>query len=326
MSCFNIYTNELEEIFFNSYKNNYTGYNDNIMPAKYGLGSYSLFTTEHLHFSHSLFALKQDINIESTNQESLFFITIINDGNFHLKNKNHDIDLLNNGVYLGFNSEGASYSSMLLRNEKNEKIQTFSFYFFREQLLDYLIELDATELIHKVKVMGKMEIIKDIHLSIKSNYIIQKLMQNPYNGHLKNIYFESVVYELLISLLTDLCPQKPKEMFLSDGDKDILHKAKNILLSDLQNPPTIEELSKMVPMNQSKLKSGFKVLFDNTIRNVLIEQRLEQAFKNLKKSDMSIWEIAHESGYENVSYFITIFRKKYGKTPGQIRKERRFYW
>ncbi len=283
-----------------------------------------LYATEHLNFSSIYFALQNNISIQSTNQESVFLITVMYSGNTYIKedNKYSGMDLLNHDVYLSFYPKGISYSSIL---PKDQKLQVFSFFFSKEQLIDYLIEFNAISLIDKINTIEKMEIIQHISLSIKSNYIIQKLIQNPYNGHLKNIYFESVVYELLISILTDLCPQKPKNILLSEGDKDILYKAKNILLSDLQNPPTIEELSKMVPMNQSKLKSGFKILFNNTIHKTLTEQRMEQAFENLKNLDMSVWEIAHEAGYENVSNFINVFRKKFGKTPGDMRRDKSFY-
>ncbi len=324
MSYFNLYMHELEEIFFNSHKENFRGHQGSLLPSKYGIGTYSLFATEHFHFANSVMSLREDTQISSTNQESLFFIMIMHGSDFHIQDldKGLDIDLNNKKVYLGFNAAGSSLSSLLLKNQKNN---IFSFYLSKEQLLNYLIEFDAVSLIKKVEAIETTEFFHNVKLSINSNYIIQKLMYNPYNGTLKNIYVESLINELLISLLTDLCPTKTKKVLLSEGDKEILHKAKEILLNDLQNPPTIEKLAQLLPINQSKLTSGFRILFDRTIHQTLTEKRMEQAYENLKNLDMAIWEIAHEAGYTNVSNFINVFKQYYGKTPGQIRKNRHLY-
>ena len=205
LSYFNLYTNELEEIFFDTYTNNTKGYNSIDMPKRYGTGACSLYATEHLNFSSIYFALQNNISIQSTNEESVFLITVMYSGNTYIKedNKYGGMDLLNHDVYLSFYPKDISYSSIL---PKNQKLQVFSFFFSKEQLINYLIEFNAIALIHKINTIEKME----------------------------------------------------------------------------------------------------------------------QAFENLKNLDMSIWEIAHEAGYENVSNFINVFRKKFGKTPGDMRKERSF--
>lgn len=47
----------------------------------------------------------------------------------------------------------------------------------------------------------------------------------------------------------------------------------------------------------------------------VVEQKLIYAEQLLAKGDTKVYEAANFLGYHNVSYFIRIFRKKYGYTP-----------
>jgi AraC-like DNA-binding protein len=53
----------------------------------------------------------------------------------------------------------------------------------------------------------------------------------------------------------------------------------------------------------------------------LLDVRMNSAERLLTESDMPIGKIIHALGYENESYFHTQFKKRYGKTPLNLRKE-----
>lgn len=55
---------------------------------------------------------------------------------------------------------------------------------------------------------------------------------------------------------------------------------------------------------------------------IVQEKRLSAADHLLRRTDMSVSEIAYECGYQNVSFFYRIFKKEYGSTPHEYRK----YW
>ena len=82
----------------------------------------------------------------------------------------------------------------------------------------------------------------------------------------------------------------------------------------------------MVSINQDKLKKGFKTLFGNTIFKTLTQERMKIAYSQMQRDDMSVGEVAYGTGYENVSNFISVFKREFGKTPGEMRKERSFYY
>jgi AraC-like DNA-binding protein len=91
--------------------------------------------------------------------------------------------------------------------------------------------------------------------------------------------------------------------------------AKEYLISDLQNSPTIKELAKYVALNEHNLKTGFKEIYGKTIHAFVKDYKMSKARELILKREFQIAEIADQLGYTNVSHFIDAFKKKFGVTP-----------
>jgi AraC-like DNA-binding protein len=91
--------------------------------------------------------------------------------------------------------------------------------------------------------------------------------------------------------------------------------AKEYLISDLQNAPTIKELAKHVALNEHNLKTGFKEIYGKTIHAFVKDYKMSKARELILKREFQIAEIADQLGYTNVSHFIDAFKKKFGVTP-----------
>lgn len=91
--------------------------------------------------------------------------------------------------------------------------------------------------------------------------------------------------------------------------------AKEHLIADLQNAPTIAELAKHVALNEYNLKTGFKEIYGKTIHAFLKDYKMSKARELILKREFQIAEIADQLGYTNVSHFIDAFKKKFGVTP-----------
>ena len=91
--------------------------------------------------------------------------------------------------------------------------------------------------------------------------------------------------------------------------------AKEFLIKDLNNAPTIKELAKEVALNEHNLKTGFKEIYGKTIHSFLKDYKMSKARELILKREFQIAEIADQLGYTNVSHFIEAFKNKYGVTP-----------
>lgn len=108
---------------------------------------------------------------------------------------------------------------------------------------------------------------------------------------------------------------------LSRDEMDKLREARLIMKERLVDPPTLIELSRLIGLNDYKLKAGFKELYGTTVFGYLKDERLRQAMLMLQTGRVNVGEAACAVGYLNPSYFAEAFRSKYGVNPGLFIKE-----
>lgn len=150
---------------------------------------------------------------------------------------------------------------------------------------------------------------------------LQQILQCPFHGITKRMYLESKVWELMALLieqelaLHETQNSTPRTHLLKPDDVDRIHQARDILLQQINDPPSLVELARQVGLNDCTLKRGFRQVFGTTAFGYLHNYRLEQARQLLEERRLNISEIAQAIGFANRSYFAAAFRKKFGVTP-----------
>ncbi|MBE9167044.1 helix-turn-helix transcriptional regulator [Pleurocapsales cyanobacterium LEGE 06147] len=147
---------------------------------------------------------------------------------------------------------------------------------------------------------------------------LQQIWYCPYQGMFKRLYLESKVLELLALQLIQLVDRE--NVLRSYGnlrghDLDCIYHAKEILTQNLDNPPSLLELARLVGLNDRKLKQGFHQVFNTTPFAYLRHYRLEWARQLLMDSEISIEQVAKAVGYRDRSRFAAAFRKQFGINP-----------
>ena len=164
---------------------------------------------------------------------------------------------------------------------------------------------------------------KNIPTTGEMKLILSQLQNMDLMGYAKDIYAESKVLELLalqLHCIDSLNKNKCNMVYPRNYNIDKIHEARVLLLSDINNPPTINDLSRITGLNEKKLQFGFKEVYNQTIYGCLFEHKMDLARRLLLDTEKTIYEIALECGYEHVSHFTTAFKKRFGITPGGIRK------
>ncbi len=124
---------------------------------------------------------------------------------------------------------------------------------------------------------------------------------------------------LMFFTLFSKCTLKEKRQ----KDSKSLEKMKSIITYIEQNymdKITIDDIAKELGLSQSHFMKFFKNTMGTTFTNYLNDYRLTLASRLLASSDSSILDIAAEAGFENLSYFNRLFKKRFGVTPREYRK------
>ena len=193
-------------------------------------------------------------------------------------------------------------------------IESRKFYFFIEEQLEQI----PVQLKEVIKGKQGTFLLQIYRMTPEIQMAIQQVLNCPYQGIIKQFYLEGKANELIAltlqQLLTDT--KKPNQYpTLPKSDVDRIYQAKEILLSNLNNPPSLMTLAKLVGLNDYKLKLGFRQVFGTTAFGYLRECRMLEARRQLLETDLNVTEVARTVGYASESSFSTAFRKKFGVTP-----------
>ncbi|MBD6619067.1 helix-turn-helix transcriptional regulator [Komarekiella sp. 'clone 1'] len=148
--------------------------------------------------------------------------------------------------------------------------------------------------------------------------IAQQIINCPFQGMTKRMYLQAKVLELVALQLAPILSAQNKlqpSPRLKPDTIARIHYAKEILLSRLENPPSLLELSQIVGVSDRTLRRGFKEMFGTTVFGYLSNIRMEQAEQLLREGKLSVAEVANLSGYSQQGHFAAAFKRKFGITP-----------
>ncbi|WP_313386150.1 AraC family transcriptional regulator [Chishuiella sp.] len=140
--------------------------------------------------------------------------------------------------------------------------------------------------------------------------IIYEIQENTYKGKNEHFYLQNKFKELL--LLLHFSSLESNDIHNSDRQKIL--QAKEYLDRNYNKITSIKELSKIVFLNEFKLKKGFKEFVGKSIHNYEISLKMKMSLIILENKK-SVNETSFILGYRNPSHFINTFKKYYGYTP-----------
>lgn len=148
--------------------------------------------------------------------------------------------------------------------------------------------------------------------------VLHQILHCPFQSITKKLHLESKVWELMALLIEQEQERhqgKGCSPRLKPDDVDRIHQARDILLRQLDQPPSLLDLARQVGLNDCTLKRGFRQVFGTTAFGCLHDHRLEQARRLLQERRLNVSEVANTVGFANRSYFAAAFRKKFGVSP-----------
>lgn len=147
--------------------------------------------------------------------------------------------------------------------------------------------------------------------------VLNQMINFNLNSSVEKLYLKGKIYELLSLYFNhggdadiEQCP------FLVDEQNVLkIRKAKDIIIANMTEPPSLQDLANEVELNLKKLKTGFKQIYGDSVYSFLFDYKMEVARKLLETNQYNVNEVGLKVGYSTSSHFIAAFKKKYGTTP-----------
>jgi len=186
-----------------------------------------------------------------------------------------------------------------------------------------LFSIDGNLLFKYNSLKGENPIIeaKEINATIK--LILNQITTRQTNEVLRPIFIKGKVYELLSYYFSTTTTDNNSESCPYIANEETISKikhAKQLIIKEMINPPSLSELAKEVGLNIKKLKSEFKEVYGVPVFTFLLNYKMELGKQLLLEQQLNVNEIALQLGYSTSSHFIAAFKRKYGITPKQFSK------
>jgi AraC-like DNA-binding protein/mannose-6-phosphate isomerase-like protein (cupin superfamily) len=139
----------------------------------------------------------------------------------------------------------------------------------------------------------------------------------------EKIYFESLLNQLIANLIRDFPPKmmSSKELVRNKKRKEDVDNIVAYIEKNYKNKISLEELSSFSGYHESYISQIVKQQLGINYYEYLTRIRLREATYDLTDLKRKISDIALSHGFSDVKAFNIAFKKNFGKTPSEYRKQ-----
>ncbi|OPJ63991.1 response regulator transcription factor [Clostridium oryzae] len=119
-----------------------------------------------------------------------------------------------------------------------------------------------------------------------------------------------------INRLTQYLIEKQK-----DKNQQVVDKVIKFIEKNFGNQIIINDVAKDIYLSPNYIRNIFKEKTGTTFLEYLVDFRMKKASEFLKDKSLKVHEVSNKVGYENVSYFCSVFARHYGVSPSEYRNK-----
>jgi AraC-like DNA-binding protein len=214
------------------------------------------------------------------------------------------------------------------------KLNIETFYPGRTKFNSIFIGIDSDQL---AKILGlhiDNEIFKNIIdseqsilfeelISPKIQQVALEIIQAEVRDSLSDFFFKIKAEELIYLTLKELFKREnPTTHALNQIDVQKIYKVRDLILTDINEPPVIKDLASQIGMSESKFKRLFKQIFGDSFFSYYQKFRMKEAARLLKENEMSVSQVGFSLGFSNLSHFAKVFEEHIGMKPKSFQKKK----
>ena len=165
-----------------------------------------------------------------------------------------------------------------------------------------------------------------LRLTKATQRLAATLFQRNGRGRWRHVWLSSAATQLLGSIFEDWLAQRdatsaPIRLSLRDNDR--LALAVELLRSTWSAPLTTTELVRRTGLNKNKLHYGLRQLLGMSASAYYSHLRMQRALELVRTGEHSISRISERLGFSEHTNFTSVFRKYFGATPREVRRDAR---
>lgn len=184
-------------------------------------------------------------------------------------------------------------------------------------------DLTAAEVAAVLKIDDVQKLTRTNWLNeLAHRYLFERVVAKKKQNNVTRFLELEIVKEIFYRLKKGHAPETRSQFDKNNFDKHdrVLHRALNYIDTNLTNEVSIKDLVAYCAASESTVLRAFKIRFNMTPSNYLMQRRLDEAMAMLKTKKYLVSEVASQVGFASVSAFGLAFKKRFGLLPSAIAK------
>ena len=199
------------------------------------------------------------------------------------------------------------------------------------KILSLLFSLDAFHEIIDDEVVDfkflnpkniKKKLYEKREMSIQEKLVVQQIFQRNIVTKFDILFIKAKIIEFLSYYFNEESLEEICEGLKNKETIEKIKKAKKMMIANINEPPSVEDLSRKVGLPINVFKKAFKAYYGLPVYKYLLNYKLELSKQLLFSGAYSVKEVAYKLGYSAPTHFIVAFKNKYGLTPRKFMKSR----
>jgi AraC-like DNA-binding protein len=272
---------------------------------------------EHVNFSSLDIKLKNDLIIPNEYPTPVIALYLCISGKVEVDFGNESLSGGRWGVY---SVPAGTYNFRVYGTQEEKKYQVIGVHFSHESFQKFLgnnyfkLPHEITQSIENLAPYAKTGSYPiELHDRVLqlTNYNFDKLHDK--------LKLEGLIYEVMSYVVESFKDSNPK---LDRNYFKAMDDFCKVILEEPFSPPSKTILAQNIGMSESQFYKVFKSIYGISPNQFMIDNKLLAARTLLETEDISVKEVAFRCGYESVSSFSRVFKKRFGFRPGEIIRER----
>jgi len=114
----------------------------------------------------------------------------------------------------------------------------------------------------------------------------------------------------------------PSNVTVTSMDEELLRKAMKVIEENIANANySVEDFVSDMNVGRTILYQKINDIVGMSIKEFILNIRLKRSAYLLKKSDLTVAEVAYETGFNNAKYFSVCFKKQFDLSPSEFKKK-----
>lgn len=182
-----------------------------------------------------------------------------------------------------------------------------------QEMFDSLFE----DIVIRISEKGKQQL-----LTILENIEMEWNIYDENRSKVSGLMLESLLNEFVITVFRERVFDINPELSLSPKHQPLIDALRYIEKNFRKNP-SLTETALAINISPSHLSKLFSQYLNTSYSRFLNEEKINHAQKLLVNTNLSMVEIAEQSGFSNSNYFCDAFKKFLGTSPLKFRKTMR---